>query len=152
METLRVVLAMILGIALPLAFQLWDRKRLPPALKRRTWGYATWGSVLLWLGPLTMLGWIFVTRPPWRRCFVAIPHTMAPLVTIVAVDLGLSLALGEPLEISPVELLAELAIMAIVVLLLMIMVELVTRGWRRLSRRPMPEDDWRAIARELEAE
>jgi hypothetical protein len=142
----------MLGRALPLAVQLWDRRRLPPYLARRTWGYATWGGALYAFGPLSMLGWIFVTRPPWKRCLVAIPYTMAPLVAVVALDIGLSLALGEAVETSPGELLEEMAILAIVILAMMIIVELATRVWRRISGRRMPEDDWRVIASEMEAE
>ena len=147
MEALRAALTMLLGIALPLAVQLWDREQLPPDQARRTWGYATWGAALYAFGPLSMLGWIFVTRPPWWRCLVAIPYTMAPLVALVAHDLGLALVLGEAIDSSPGEVLASMAVAAVAIAIVMVVIELVTRVWRALSARPKPGDD-----RDLEVE
>jgi hypothetical protein len=68
MKTLRFALRIALGIALPLAVQLWYRRRLDPGQRAVAWNGATWGAALYALGPLSMLGWCWVTR---RGC----PHT-----------------------------------------------------------------------------
>ncbi|AGP34583.1 transcriptional regulator [Sorangium cellulosum] len=53
---------MLLGIALPLALQRWDRRRLTPEQRAACWNGATWGAALYAFGPLSMLGWCWVTR------------------------------------------------------------------------------------------
>jgi hypothetical protein len=62
MRTLRFVLQIALGIALPLAIQLWHRRRLAPAQRAAAWNLATWGAALYAFGPLSLLGWFVVTR------------------------------------------------------------------------------------------
>lgn len=148
MEAVRAAATMVLGIALPFAVQRWDRGRLPPAVARRAWGYATWGGALYAFGPLSMLGWIFVTRRPWWRCLVAVPFTMAPVVALVAFDLGLSLALGEPLDVAIDELVSSVIVAPVLVAAVMLAIELITRAWRRLTGRPSPDHDWRALVGE----
>lgn len=149
MEALRAAVTMILGIALPLAIQLWDRRRLPPPLARRTWGYATWGGAVYAFGPFSMLGWIFVTRAPWRRCLVAVPFTLAPLVGLAGIDLAMSRLANQEVELEVADLALELGVAAVLIAVVMLVVELIVRGWRRLRRRPGPDVEWEAIAREL---
>ena len=67
MELSQTIVGMVLNIVLPLVVQAWDRRRLDAEARERSWNYATWGSVLLYLGPLSMLGWCWVTRRGWRR-------------------------------------------------------------------------------------
>lgn len=70
MQTLRFSLSMILGIALPYALQRWDRHRLTPEQRAAAWNGASWGAALYAFGPLSMLGWVWVTRArfsAWRR-------------------------------------------------------------------------------------
>ncbi|WP_437533710.1 transcriptional regulator [Sorangium sp. So ce726] len=62
MSTLRLALQMVLGIALPFALQRWDRRRLTPEQRAACWNGATWGAALYAFGPLSMLGWCWVTR------------------------------------------------------------------------------------------
>jgi hypothetical protein len=62
MGILRFVLTWLLGIALSLAVQLWDRSRLSPAQRERAWNLPSWAVALYWFGPLSMLGWARVTR------------------------------------------------------------------------------------------
>jgi hypothetical protein len=69
MRVLRYVLSIALGIALPLAAQLWDRRRLDPEQRERAWNAATWGGALYAFSVFSMLGWCWVTRggfPGWR--------------------------------------------------------------------------------------
>jgi hypothetical protein len=67
MELARTVLAMVLGIVLPLAVQLWDRKRLRAAGREGPWGIATWATALYAIGPFSLLPWSFLTRGRiWR--------------------------------------------------------------------------------------
>lgn len=70
MQVARLVLAMVLGIAIPLAAQWLDWRRLPLPIRRRGWNVATWGASLYAFGPLSMLGWCWTTRPPVRRVWV----------------------------------------------------------------------------------
>jgi hypothetical protein len=53
-----------LGILIPLAVQLLDRRRMTPEQRRWVWGYATWGSALYNFGPLSLVAWGYVTRSP----------------------------------------------------------------------------------------
>lgn len=62
MGVVRLVIQMALGVALPLALQLWDRRRLTPEQRAACWNAATWGAALYAFGPLSMLGWCWVTR------------------------------------------------------------------------------------------
>lgn len=149
MEALRAALTMILGIVLPLALQLWDRRRLPQESRALTWGYASWGGALYAFGPLSMLGWIFVTRRPWLRCLVAVPYTMAPVIALTAVDLAVGAALGEPLDLDAGEIGIFLLVGPLAIVLTMVVIELVVRGFRLLSRRPTPETVWRRAKADL---
>jgi hypothetical protein len=65
--TLRLSLSIILGIVLPLALQRWDRARLTETPRACAWNTASWAAALYAFGPLSMLGWIWVTRYPWRH-------------------------------------------------------------------------------------
>jgi hypothetical protein len=92
-ELARTVLSMVLGIALTLALQLHDRRTLSPE-RTRPWNFATWGSALYAFGPLSMLGWSWVTRPRWRRCWYGPRQLLGLLLVIGAADAALGLALG----------------------------------------------------------
>ncbi len=78
-------LAMVLGIVLPLAAQLWDKSQMDAAMRERTWNVATWGAALYAFGPLSMLGWMWVTRPRWLRAFFG---AAATAVVLAAVEVG----------------------------------------------------------------
>ena len=70
METLRVAIMFILGMALPYAVQRWDRLRLSKERQERAWNAASWGAALYAFGPWSMIGWCWVTRQRcalWRR-------------------------------------------------------------------------------------
>ncbi|MFO0757138.1 MAG: transcriptional regulator [Byssovorax sp.] len=88
MNTLRYLIDLVLGIALPLLVQRWDRRRHPPAIPPRgmlaravaatimtpeqragAWNSASWAAALYAFGPLSMLGWAWVAHhdlPRWR--------------------------------------------------------------------------------------
>jgi hypothetical protein len=61
-RTLLYVIQLALGIVLPLAAQLWDRKQLTPEQRGRLWNWASWGAALYAFGPASMLGWWWVSR------------------------------------------------------------------------------------------
>lgn len=85
MTVARTTVAMVLGIALPLGLQLWDRSRLPAEARDRGWNAASWGSALYAFGPLSMLGWYWVTRRGWRKLY-GLPAVVALVVAIQLVD------------------------------------------------------------------
>lgn len=59
---LRVVLMMVLGIVVPLVLQRFLLHRLPASRRERAWNGASWASALYAFGPLSMLGFCWVTR------------------------------------------------------------------------------------------
>lgn len=70
METLRFAISLILGMALPFAVQRWERARLPPERRAAAWNVASWGAALYAFGPISMIGWAWVTRARfalWKR-------------------------------------------------------------------------------------
>lgn len=91
MNTLRVLINMVLGILLPVLVQRWDRDRfsrrpkegagalgrLFHRLREATiirdehrsglWNFASWGAAVYALGPISMLGWIWVAHHDWAR-------------------------------------------------------------------------------------
>jgi hypothetical protein len=111
-QTLRFVIQLALGIALPLALQLWDRRRLTPLQRAVCWNGATWAAALYAFGPLSMVGWCWVTRgaahgarrfaPATRRgariAALGLGVGCAALIgaAIFAVDAGLAAAFGLP--------------------------------------------------------
>jgi hypothetical protein len=111
MKTLRLAFQIVLGIALPLAAQLWDRRRLSPERRAACWNGATWGAALYAFGPLSMLGWCWVTRGasldpsgrsarPFSRALAALGLGAAAVALLsfvmAAADHALGLALGLP--------------------------------------------------------
>lgn len=62
MRTLRFVFQITLSIVLTLVLQRWDRRRLTKEQQDRSWNTATWASALYAFGPLSMIGWGWVTR------------------------------------------------------------------------------------------
>lgn len=67
LETLRVLIAFLLGILLPWSVQAWDRRRLTEAQRAGAWNGASWAAALYAFGPLSMIGWCWVTRHAWDR-------------------------------------------------------------------------------------
>lgn len=59
---LRVVFMMGLGIVVPLVLQRFLLARLPTERRERGWNGASWASALYAFGPLSMLGFSWVTR------------------------------------------------------------------------------------------
>lgn len=81
----RVAVQFLLSIGLPLAMQLWDRKRLNDAQVSRLWNCASWGAALYAFGPLSMIGWFWVTRR-WRGLPLGIGSALLILVAVYAFD------------------------------------------------------------------
>jgi hypothetical protein len=82
LELALTAVGMVLGIVLPLAVQLWDRRRLEPWGRERGWNAATWGAALYAFGPLSALGWYAVTRRGWRKA-LGVPVALGLLLVIV---------------------------------------------------------------------
>jgi hypothetical protein len=93
------VIELACGIGLPLALQRWDRSRLSPEQRARSWNTATWGAALYAFGPLSMLGWGWVTR----RSVVGLGLGLLSAAALGAVSTGIGLLaaylLGLPLKL-----------------------------------------------------
>lgn len=96
MKTLSFAIRVILGIAVTYAVQRLDRRRLDSWQLDRAWNGASWGSALYGFGPLSMLGWVWVTRAQfsqWARRNVALALAkcaallLAGLLVAVAISL-----------------------------------------------------------------
>jgi hypothetical protein len=110
LETLRVFIAFVLGMLLPWTLQAWDRRRLTSEQRARAWNAASWGSALYAFGPLSMLGWCWVTRHTWGRwrnestlhligksaalLLVGLAASLAVIAVILGVDALIGLAAG----------------------------------------------------------
>jgi hypothetical protein len=75
------IVSALLGIALPLLLQLWDRRRLGREARERAWNVASWGAALYAFGPLSLLGWYSVTRRRWARA-LGVPMALAVILLI----------------------------------------------------------------------
>ncbi|WP_437637383.1 transcriptional regulator [Sorangium sp. So ce854] len=111
MSALRLALQMALGIALPLALQLWDRRRLTAEQRNACWNGATWGAALYAFGPLSMLGWCWVTRgvQHGRRDRLT-PRRTQRWRAVKALGLGVASAAAIVLVMSGVDTLVALAL------------------------------------------
>jgi hypothetical protein len=112
MKTLLYSLAFALNFGLTLAVQIWDKRRLTPRQRARSWNAASWGSALYAAGPASMIAWVWVTRSEWaewRRRGLGAALARSALVLGVGVGAaglvfaimlgiisGLALALGVP--------------------------------------------------------
>jgi hypothetical protein len=119
MQTLRLSLQMALGIVLPLAVQLWDRRRLTAEQRDACWNGATWGAALYAFGPLSMLGWCWVTRGATRgrpdahaerRSTGAVPSRWAGVRRLAAFALGVASTLTILAVIAAMDYLLALAL------------------------------------------
>lgn len=99
MAVIRVALQMALGIALTVLLQIALRRRLPEERRARGWNGASWGAAVYAFGPLSMLGFCWVTRAPGARGAAAawaqgLGWTALLAMTLVGVDELLGLFLG----------------------------------------------------------
>jgi hypothetical protein len=94
MKTLRYAIQIALGIGLTLALQLWDRSRLSAEQRGRSWNGATWGAALYAFGPLSMLGWGWVTRKSALGLVGGLLGAAALLGAITGIDMVVAKALG----------------------------------------------------------
>lgn len=92
MGTLRFVVQVALQIILTLALQRWDKRRfLTPAQRDRAWNTASWAAALYNFGPLSMLGWAWVTRAEPARWWRASP-VLAVAKSVLVLLAGLAAA------------------------------------------------------------
>src|SRR5262245_26192373 len=82
MKVLRFLVQLALGICLPLAVQIWDKRRLSAEQREAAWNAATWGAALYAFGPLSMLGWCWVTRRGWKGIALGVGSTVVLLVVL----------------------------------------------------------------------
>lgn len=94
MKTLRYVLQIAFGIGLALALQLWDRRRLSKEQRARSWNTATWVSALYAFGPLSMLGWGWVTRKSALGVLLGVVGAAAIIAAVTGIDYLVAIALG----------------------------------------------------------
>jgi len=135
-KVVRTAVTMVLGILLPLLVQLWDRRRMGAERRQLAWGYASWGSALYAFGPLSMLGWIFGTRPRWLRCLVAPLWTVPTLGAVLLGDQLLAWwLLDDSLEIDVLELVTTTLGLFAALVGLMLVIELIVIAWRRVTAR-----------------
>ncbi len=92
------VIAVVLGITVPLYIQLWDRERMSPEERSRVWSLATWGPCLLYLGMLTLLSWSWVTRRSLARYLWGPLWLGIALGVINTLGIGLTVAFGDKLD------------------------------------------------------
>jgi hypothetical protein len=64
-EVLRVLVIALLGILVPWGAQAWDARRLSPQARQQAWNGVSQACALFAFGPLSMLGWVWVTRVQW---------------------------------------------------------------------------------------
>jgi len=98
---------MALSIALPLLVQWLDKKRLRPEQRDRAWNVASWGCALYAFGPLSMLGWGWVTRKSAAGLFGGLGVMVAIVLVIDAVDVGVGRAVGGDDQLILVQLLQD---------------------------------------------
>lgn len=101
MPFIRFVVPMVLGIVLPLLVQRAWLRRLSDERRAQAWNGASWAAALYAFGPLSMLGFCWVTRrrPGAVRAalalLVGLVATAPVLGAIALVDLGLEALLGD---------------------------------------------------------
>ncbi len=134
MKVAHTAIMMILGIALPLVVQLWDKRRLSSEQRARAWNFASWGAALYAFGPASMLGWIFVTRRKWWRILVA-PLWVLPLIlSLWLADSLLSWGLEqEAIEVDIIELGMAALVAAIACSAIVLVAELIALIWGALG-------------------
>lgn len=103
MATLRFTLRLILGIAIPYAIQRWDRARLSPAQRAAAWNGASWASALYGFGPISMVGWAWVTRQRFRSWYARDGLALALLKSVALLLGGLAAAIASGAAISCVD-------------------------------------------------
>lgn len=94
MRTLRFVLQITLSIGLTLGLQRWDRKRLTKEQQDRSWNTATWAAALYAFGPLSMLGWGWVTRKSARGIGLGVLGAAAIFAILTGADYVFATAVG----------------------------------------------------------
>ncbi len=88
---------MVLSIGLTVALQLLARSLLAPGRRQRGWNGATWGAAVYAFGPLSMLGFFWVTRKPgWLGALEAV----ASAVFCGALVLGVMLGVDQLFELA----------------------------------------------------
>jgi hypothetical protein len=94
MQLARYILQLFMGIALPLALQLWHRRWLTDEARARAWNTASWAAALYAFGPLSMVGWGWVTTCRWWGVVVGTLCAVALAYAIFGIDLLFARALG----------------------------------------------------------
>lgn len=96
MRTIRYILQIALGVGLTLLIQRWDKRRLSEEQRDRSWNTASWGAALYAFGPLSMLGWSWVTRRSVVGLLGGLLCAAAIVGVIAGVDYLFATAAGLP--------------------------------------------------------
>jgi len=118
-EIIRTIIIMVLSIVLPLAAQLADKRRMPASKRGRCWNYATWGGSVYAFGALSMLGWMWVTRPRgWRLLWGWLSCIGVQLATL-SIDAGVQLALAGNVSPKAAEATLVITVFGMIITLVM---------------------------------
>lgn len=140
MKVTQVIILMVLGIVLPLVAQLYDKRKLSEDARQRSWNIASWAGALYAFGPLSMLGWCWVTRRGWRRCIVGALYTGAILFLLSLIDeamtYGLSAAPKPDILVDKfATLIGQIGAFTLAAAVLLFFMEAVSLLWRRRQQR-----------------
>ena len=94
MHAARYLIQLALAVAMPLALQRWDARRLTPEQRARAWNFASWASALYGFNIFSMLGWCWVTRQSFRGAMLGVVTTLLLLVLLTVLDFEVARALG----------------------------------------------------------
>ena len=134
LEITRASTMFVLGIAIPLALQCLDKRRLSATYRAGAWNFASWGSALYAFGPLSMLGWAWVTRPRWRRIAVGAAGTTLAALILSAIDLLIAVVFTRHLPEDATDLPLGVAIFFAGSATLLLAMELCVSAARALRR------------------
>ncbi|MSP26276.1 MAG: hypothetical protein EXR75_14200 [Myxococcales bacterium] len=136
MQVARMVLAMFLGIAMPLLVQWLDARRMSAERRARAWNTASWGAALYAFGPASMLGWMWVTRPRGARIAYGAIATAALVLGIEFADRALLVLADRAPEGEAHELVFTFFAVAVGGAALLVLLELAVslRAWRAVRR------------------
>lgn len=130
----RTLVTMVVSILVPWLIQRWDKRRMSPLMRARCWTIATWGSALYAFGPLSLLGWFWVTRPRWRRVWMGPLWTCGAAVGLMLLDALVEVAFTGSTEMTLSDLLLGVLGLLVGAVALLTIMELVTALMLAITR------------------
>lgn len=91
----------LLGVAVTVAIQLADRRRMTAEERRWVWNFATWGQAVYNFGPLSLVAWGYVTRSPRyvRGLAIGVGEAAVAFAAQAVLAEGVGRALGLPAKV-----------------------------------------------------